>query len=109
MMRFPQCSEIEKNEQDESYKETKIPSGLHLLSETPSLSGMAFACTAAALPLLQSQNPITGCAVARLLAVSIPLLLEPRRSGCLDVVELNALRLQHLLNRFEQVTSSVYN
>ena len=46
----------------------------------PSVPGLAFACCAASLPLLQSRDTTVGRAVCALLKVALPLVLEPRLS-----------------------------
>lgn len=83
----------------------------------PSLSGLAFACVAATLPLLQGHglSPETSAAVM-LLDFALPLLVEPRvqktvKDTTIEIEEdeLNKLRLQHLLDRMEQVLVPLYH
>jgi len=75
----------------------------------PSVPGLAFACCAASLPLLQSRDTTVGRAVRALLSVALPLVLEPRLSQATNesdvgmLVEVEHGRLQYLLNRVEQV------
>ena len=76
----------------------------------PSVPGLAFACCAASLPLLQSRDTTVGRAVCALLRVALPLVLEPRLSQQAKqesdkgmLLEVEHGRLQYLLNRAEQV------
>ena len=72
---------------------------------SPSLSGAAFACVAASLPLLQGQVNSMASEVLRLALVALPLLLEPvARKGRKAHAEVNYRRVQHLLNRMEQAS-----
>lgn len=69
----------------------------------PSLSGLAFACVAASLPLLQGQVNSMASEVLRLALVALPLVLEPVvRKDREAHAEVNYRRVQHLLNRMEQ-------
>ena len=72
---------------------------------TPSLSGLAFACLAASLPLIQGQVNSTANEVLRLAGVAFPLLLEPAARKCKgSYTAVNYRRVQHLLNRMEQAS-----
>ncbi len=77
----------------------------------PSVPGLAFACCAASLPLLQSRDTTVGRAVRALLRVALPLVLEPRLSQATDggmLMEVEHGRLQYLLNRVEQVHTACF-
>lgn len=79
---------------------------LSALHPTPSFPGLAFACCAAALPLLQGSDTTVCRAVHRLLQTALPFLLEPRLESSHSDHQLlpeEQARLQHLLNRMEQV------
>eukprot|EP01032_Pedospumella_encystans_P014125 gene14125-16246_t len=78
----------------------------------PSVPGLAFACCAASLPLLQSRDTTVGRAVCALLKVALPLVLEPRLSSQATnecdkgmLLEVEHGRLQYLLNRVEQLVA----
>ena len=77
-----------------------------------SISGLAFACAAATMPLLCTNDPALLYAVLRILNVSLGLLKEPSNpTGRKTRVEI--MRLQHLFNRlsilFEKDTGSQFN
>lgn len=78
-----------------------------MLYPCPSYPGLAFACCAAALPLLQSQNTDITYVVYTLLQKALPYILEPRlpstSTSLVLLSEIEQRRLQHLLDRFEQV------
>lgn len=78
---------------------------LSALYPTPSFPGLAFACCAAALPLLQGDCSEVARAVHSLLRTCLPYVLEPKlvgtNGGFLLPVEHG--RLQHLFKRVEQV------
>lgn len=82
---------------------------LSALFPGPSVPGLAFACCAASLPLLQARDNTLGRAVRSLLGAALPLLLEPRLQGSNGSSDSDRLldvehgRLQHLLNRIEQL------
>lgn len=77
----------------------------------PSLPGLAFAIVAASLPLLQTRNGTYAAPVARLVARALPIVVEPKlwtlssgdNSYHLGLSNVDRSRLQHLLNRMEQV------
>ena len=78
----------------------------------PSVPGLAFACCAASLPLLQSRDTTVCRAVCALLKVALPMVLEPRLSQQATkesdegmLLEVEHGRLQYLLNRMEQVNN----
>jgi hypothetical protein len=75
------------------------------LFPAPSVAGFAFACAAAALPLLQSRHSAAARAVRMLLGTALPMVLEPRAAGANAgrLLEVEAARLQHVLNRLEQM------
>jgi hypothetical protein len=81
---------------------------LSALYPTPSFPGLAFACCAAALPLLEGQDSAVCRAVHSLLRTALPFVLEPKlggsNGGALLTVE--HARLQHLFRRTEQVGSA---
>lgn len=81
---------------------------LSALFPGPSYPGLAFACCAASLPLLQSGDTTVGRAVRSLLSAALPFVLEPRLQGSNDsrLLDVERGRLQHLLNRVEQVKNS---
>ncbi len=72
----------------------------------PSIGGVAFASLAASLPLLQSKDLTTLATIKALATVALDLALEPMFVHSLsEAKELNQGRLQHLVNRFEQVST----
>lgn len=91
---------------------TAAAMGALALVPNPSLPGLAFACCAAALPLLQTNNTLVAAAVHSLLSVCLPYVVEPKivslatKWGEEDRPPLSSVeygRLQHLLNRVEQL------
>jgi hypothetical protein len=75
------------------------------LYPAPSFPGLAFACCAAALPLLQSDSTEVCRLVHSLLKTCQPYLLEPKLAGAAGgkLLPVEHGRLQHLFNRVEQV------
>ena len=105
---------------------------LAALFPSPSYAGLAFACCAAAMPLLQSKDTTVGRAVLSLLRAALPFVLEPRLEqgqgqergggqqymqngtnsvgapqGDVVLLDVEAARIQHLLNRLEQVSGEL--
>lgn len=78
-------------------------------STSVSMTGFAFSCCAAALPLLmRSTDPALLLGVATLLKEAVPLMSEPslgRLNGdaLTHACDHEVRRFQHLLNRLEQV------
>lgn len=64
----------------------------------PSFSGFAFACCAAVLPLVKIQDIEVTMAVKKLFSTCWRFGLESEGN-----LQLNAGRIQHILNRFNQV------
>lgn len=103
MMRHPRLftsDEIEASQHDMNQTHS-VPSGFE--ASVPSVSGFAFACSAASLPLLMSRDLQTACSVADLLNEALPFIFEPQKNA--TFLEIERSRLQHLLNRMEQVLS----
>ena len=71
----------------------------------PSFPGLAFACCAASLPLLQCNNTAISTAVLSLLRTALPFVLEPRVESSANnkLMSIEQARLQHLFSRTEQV------
>lgn len=78
----------------------------------PSLSGLAFAAIAAALPLLLGQDLSTLMAIQSLTLVAFPLLMEPapmndnsdkKQQNTSTASSINRQRLQHLIHRLDQL------
>jgi hypothetical protein len=85
---------------------------LSALFPAPSYPGLAFACAAACLPLLRAQNTEVARSVLSVLRAALPHVLEPRinRSGSETgnaLLEVEKGRMQHLLDRLEQVRKCV--
>lgn len=93
-----------------------------LLVPTPSYPGLAFACCAASLPLLQMRDTDVARLVYSLLQVALPQLLEPQSCSSREdegdpapcdpvpphlLSEVESGRFQHLFNRVEQVRDAV--
>lgn len=84
---------------------------------SPSLSGFAFICCAAALPLLISRDIIYGLEVSQLCITAFPYIVEPfsrkqrdadsNDSFMFSLTDIDKFRIQHLLNRIEQVSICV--
>jgi hypothetical protein len=75
---------------------------------TPSVSGLAFACLAASLPLLQSRDLYILSILQSISPLLLDLLVEPAHSAdsaprLHSIQDSNCQRLQHLIHRFEQV------
>lgn len=83
------------------------------LVPTPSYTGLAFACCAASMPLLQMRDADVARLVHSLLQVALPQLLEPQSCSSSDggsnpnpvhhLSDVECGRFQHLFNRVEQV------
>lgn len=82
---------------------------LSALYPTPSFPGLAFACCAAALPLLQGDSSEVTRAVHSLLRTCLPYVLEPKLTGANGglLLPVEHGRLQHLFNRVEQVLREI--
>lgn len=65
-----------------------------------SISGLAFACAAASMPLMGTTDPDLLCACISLLQISLPLLKEPTESTDRKT-RVEIMRLQHLFNRVD--------
>lgn len=75
----------------------------------PSYGGFAFACCAAALPLLQFNDIEVAFAVRQLFVKCVKHFLEtPQLNSTSSQQTLNERRIQHLLNRFNQVCIAVF-
>ena len=84
--------------------ETKLEKlGNLALLPLPSYPGLAFACSAAAMPLLQTRDPDIARSVYSLLKVALPYILEPNLKSDQEISDVEYGRFQHLLNRLEQV------
>ena len=88
------------------------------LVPTPSYPGLAFACCAASMPLLQMRDADIARLVYSLLQVALPQLLEPQLRSCSrdddpngnsvhHLSDIESARFQHLFNRVEQVRDAV--
>lgn len=88
------------------------------LVPTPSYPGLAFACCAASMPLLQMRDADVARLVYSLLQVALPQLLEPQLRSCSSdddpngnsvhhLSDIESARFQHLFNRVEQVRDAV--
>jgi len=109
MMRHPrgftrdemvQNQRIESGDDDDPTGATTL--AIAGLPPSPSLPGLAFACCAASLPLLMSVDPLYCQSVMDLVLTALPFIFEPGpRDGPIRGVD--RWRLQHLLNRMEQV------
>jgi hypothetical protein len=91
----------------ETVEATNASPSLAALYPTPSFPGLAFACCAAALPLLEGQDSAVCRAVHSLLRTALPFVLEPQLEGSSGGALLNVehARLQYLFRRTEQVSS----
>lgn len=101
---------FDKNNEDEQLQKIIEDQKLNSLRggidicPSPSLPGLAFACCAAVLPLLQAKNPVLTKAVQSLLTIALPFVIEPTMSAAETLTTLDHSRLQHLLHRVDQVT-----
>jgi hypothetical protein len=106
-MRYPRVF----SEAEIKIRMSQLPSTIAIagLPQAPSLPGLAFAACAATLPLLLRRDVTTASRVASLLLSTLPFMLEPKAADVdpeLFLSEINCGRVQHLLNRMEQVRFS---
>lgn len=71
------------------------------LPPTPSLSGFAFSCCAACLPIFQTKDLSLCTSVLSILLSALPYIKDPNLDGELTGVDCN--RIQHLMSRVEQM------
>jgi hypothetical protein len=114
-MRHPVLPVIEVEGQEQSDQAsahgsvTSLPGSLGV-APNPSLPGLAFAACAAALPLMQLRDIARGEVVVSLFKTAMSVLVEPKVASQSefdpnDLGDTDRGRIQHLLNRFEQVSS----
>jgi hypothetical protein len=100
LMRHPRLFTADELEQ---YQSESLSTGLEqCLPTTPSVAGFGFACCAASLPLLISRDLEIVASVVELVREALPMIFEPMKDPKLRQTE--TTRLQHLLNRIDQVT-----
>eukprot|EP01038_Epipyxis_sp_PR26KG_P012323 gene12323-16528_t len=112
-MRYPLITlhinqEMERQRLVEEQKRN-IALGTISLSPVPSFPGLAFACCAAALPLIQTKDPSICQHVVSLVLLCLPYVVEPTLNTSEEslIDNKSRLRLQHLLNRIDQIISAI--
>jgi hypothetical protein len=109
-LRYPNVDSCASNDETDLYLQNKYGSNDYTFSSTlVSLSGLAFAISAAVLPLLKTNDSTLLKEVISTLEVSLKYIIEPHSTSSKNnreeskILDMERARLQHLLNRMEHL------